>query len=56
MSGDGRAVPRAARWAALVTAVTLGALLVVVVVYLVYVYTLWMRALQAEGPISATPP
>jgi hypothetical protein len=56
MSGDGRAVQRAARWAALISALTLGALLVVIAVYIAYVYTVWMRALKAEGPISATPP
>lgn len=56
MKGDGRAVQRAARWAGLLSAVTIGTLLVVILVYVVYVYSLWMQAMKAEGPIGAPPP
>jgi hypothetical protein len=56
MSGDGRAVQRAARWTGLISAVTIGTLLVVILVYIVYVYSLWTQAMRAEGPIGAPPP
>lgn len=56
MSGDGKAVQRAARWAGLISAVTIGTLLVVILVYIAYVYSLWAHAMKAEGPIGAPPP
>jgi len=55
--GRGReGAAHALRRIALLSAVTGGVMLVVLLLYIAYVYALWMQAMRAEGPPGAPPP
>lgn len=56
MNGERKAVLPILRWVGLISAVTAGALVAVLLVYIAYVYNLWMHAMRAEGTPGAPPP
>ncbi len=56
MDGERKRVPDAVRTAAVLSGLAAGLAVAALVVYVAYVYTLWVRAMEAEGPPGSPPP